>query len=177
MMRRLLRPLWFLLALIFLIEAWLWERLEPIVARVVQLIPLRRFKLWLAQRIEALSPALTLLVFIVPVIVLFPLKLLAVWLLAHHHWLGAGAVLVAGKLVGVGVSAFVFDVTRPKLLQMPWFRTLYEFILNVRHRAAALIAPARERIKAVIAALKARSSAPGMRLIRRIRNRVRSARS
>jgi len=32
MMRRLLQPIWVLLAVIFLIEAWLWDHLEPIVA-------------------------------------------------------------------------------------------------------------------------------------------------
>ena len=64
MVRRLLQPLWVLLAVIFLIEAWLWDHLEPIVARVVVLIPLREFKQWLADRIDALSPAMTLIVFI-----------------------------------------------------------------------------------------------------------------
>ena len=34
-MRRLLRPLWVLLALVFLFEAWLWEHLRPIVAWIV----------------------------------------------------------------------------------------------------------------------------------------------
>jgi hypothetical protein len=38
-MRRWLRPLWVILALLFLLEAWLWDHLEPIVARVVDLIP------------------------------------------------------------------------------------------------------------------------------------------
>ena len=38
MMRRLLQPFWVLLAVIFLIEAWLWDHLEPIVARIVALI-------------------------------------------------------------------------------------------------------------------------------------------
>ena len=75
MLRRLLQPVWVLLAVIFLIEAWLWDHLEPIVARVVALIPLDTFKQWLADRVDALSPAMTLIVFIVPVIPLFPLKL------------------------------------------------------------------------------------------------------
>src|SRR5689334_8399077 len=47
MLRRLLQPVWVLLAIIFLIEAWLWDHLEPVVARVVALIPLARFKAWL----------------------------------------------------------------------------------------------------------------------------------
>ena len=86
MLRRLLQPLWVLLAIIFLIEAWLWDHLEPIVARVVASIPLRAFKQWLAERVDALSPAMTLIVFVVPVIPLFPLKLVGLWLLAHEYW-------------------------------------------------------------------------------------------
>jgi hypothetical protein len=84
MMRRILQPLWVLLAIIFLIEAWLWDHLEPIVARFVALIPLRAFKQWLAERVDTLSPAMTLIVFIVPVIPLFPLKLVGLWLLATN---------------------------------------------------------------------------------------------
>ena len=52
---------------------------------------------------------------------LFPFKLLGLWMLAHGSWLGATTVLVLAKLVGTGVAAFIFDVTRPKLLQIGWF--------------------------------------------------------
>ena len=55
MLRRLLQPFWVLLAIIFLIEAWLWDHLEPIVARVVAAIPLAQFKEWLTERVDALS--------------------------------------------------------------------------------------------------------------------------
>ena len=129
MMRRLLQPVWVLLAVIFLIEAWLWDHLEPIVARVVALIPLRAFKAWLAERVDTLSPAMTLIVFLVPVIPLFPLKLVGLWLLTHEYWLAAFVTIVFGKFLGVGVTAFIFDVTRAKLLEMRWFERLYEFVL------------------------------------------------
>ena len=43
-MRRLTRPLLILLAIVFLIEAWLWSHLEPIVAWIVARIPLRALK-------------------------------------------------------------------------------------------------------------------------------------
>src|SRR5882757_11204980 len=125
MLRRILQPLWFLLALIFLIEAWLWDHLEPIVARVVAWIPLRAFKAWLAERVDTLSPAMTLIVFLVPVIPLFPLKMFGLWLLTHEYWLAAFVTIVFGKFVGVGVTAFIFDVTRSKLLEMRWFERLY----------------------------------------------------
>ena len=51
MLRRLLQPLWVLLAIIFLIEAWLWDHLEPIVAAVVALIPLHyQVNTWAARK-------------------------------------------------------------------------------------------------------------------------------
>ena len=86
-MRRLLRPFLILLALVFLFEAWLWQRLAPIVAWVVARLPLRQLKAALAARIDALPPAATLVVFVVPVLMLIPFKLLGVWMLARGHWL------------------------------------------------------------------------------------------
>ena len=85
-MRRLTRPLLILLAIVFLFEAWLWSHLEPIVEWIVARIPLRAVKARLAGIVRKLPPAATLVVFIVPVVLLFPLKLLGLWLLAHKHW-------------------------------------------------------------------------------------------
>src|ERR1043166_1388788 len=141
MLRRLLQPFWVLLAIIFLIEAWLWDHLEPIVAKIVAWIPLREFKQWLADRVDALSPAMTLIVFAVPVIPLFPLKLIGLWLLAHEYWLAAGFTLAFSKFAGVGITAFIFDVTREKLLEMRWFERLYDFIMMIRAKAKSLAEP------------------------------------
>src|ERR1700742_2533560 len=121
MRSRLAQPFWVFLAIIFLIEAWLWDHLEPIVAKVVAAIPLRAFKQWLAERVDTLSPAMALMVFIVPVLPLFPLKLVGLWLLTHEHWMSAVFTILFAKFLGVGVTAFLFDVTRSKLLEMVWF--------------------------------------------------------
>jgi hypothetical protein len=174
MLRRILQPLWVLLALIFLIEAWLWDHLEPIVARVVAWFPLRAFKAWLAERVDTLSPAMTLIVFIVPVIPLFPLKLVGLWLLANEYWVSAVVILVFAKFLGVGVAAFIFDVTRPKLLQMAWFEKLYDWVMMLRARAHAIIDPVKLRIKAAISA--ARGSSRLLRMIQQFRKRVHEAR-
>ncbi len=146
-MRRLFKPLWVLLAVIFLIEAWLWDHLEPVVERVVARIPLRAFKHWLAEKIAALSPALTLIVFVVPAILLFPLKLLGLWLLTHEYWISAVTMMVFAKFLGLGVTAFIFDLTRPKLLQMQWFAKIYEWVLALRAKAAELVNPIKLRIR------------------------------
>jgi hypothetical protein len=174
MLRRILQPLWVLLALIFLIEAWLWDHLEPVVARVVAWIPFRAFKAWLADKVDVLSPAMTLIVFIVPVLPLFPLKLFGLWLLANEYWLSAVVILVFAKFLGVGVAAFIFDVTRPKLLQMAWFERLYDWVMMLRARAHAIIDPVKLRIKAAISS--ARGSSRLLRMIQQFRKRVHAAR-
>jgi hypothetical protein len=175
-MRRLLQPFWVLLAVIFLIEAWLWDHLEPIVARVVALLPLHTFKEWLADRVDALSPAMTLIVFIVPVIPLFPLKLVGFWLLAHEYWVSAILTIIFAKFLGVGVAAFIFDVTRDKLLEMDWFETLYEFVTELRTKANALVDPVKLRIRDAMAGDGSGWSARTLRLIQRFRKSVREAR-
>jgi hypothetical protein len=176
MLRRLLQPIWVLLAIIFLIEAWLWDHLEPIVAWVVAKIPLQAFKTWLAERVDTLSPAMTLIVFIVPVIPLFPLKLIGFWLLAHQYWMSAVFTILFAKLLGVGVAAFVFDVTRPKLLEMGWFERLYEFVVALRAKASALVDPIKRRILEILRGDGDRWSSRMLRLIQRFRKSVHEAR-
>jgi len=176
MMRRLLQPFWVLLAVIFLIEAWLWDHLEPIVARVVALIPLRTFKQWLAERVDTLSPAMTLIVFIVPVIPLFPLKMFGLWLLANEYWVSAVLILAFAKFLGLGVAAFIFDVTRPKLLQMAWFQKLYDWVMMLRAKARAMVDPIKRRILEMLRGDGDGWSARMLRLIQRFRKSVHEAR-
>jgi hypothetical protein len=176
MLRRLLQPFWVLLAIVFLIEAWLWDHLEPIVAKVVAAIPLRTFKQWLADRVDTLSPAMTLIVFIVPVLPLFPLKLVGLWLLTHEYWTSAIFTILFAKFLGVGVTAFIFDVTRPKLLEMGWFEKLYEFLLALRAKCNALVDPIKLRIKEILGGAGEGWSARTLRLIQRFRKSVHQAR-
>src|SRR5437660_2872167 len=129
-MRRILKPLWILLALFFLVEAWLWDHLRPLVAAVVNVIAWDRLKARLAALVDWLPPWAVLIVFVIPFVLLLPLKFLEVYFLVHREWIPAIVVLVLAKLLGLGVTAFIFDVTRPKLLQMAWFRWLYALMLN-----------------------------------------------
>jgi hypothetical protein len=176
MLRRLLQPLWVLLAIIFLIEAWLWDHLEPIVARVVAIIPLARFKQWLTERIDALPPAMTLIVFAVPIIPLFPLKMVGLYLLTHEYWLTGVSTFLFAKILGVGVTAFVFDVTRDKLMEMHWFERLYGLVLKLRAKAAELVDPVKRRIRELISGNGEGWSSRTLRLIQRFRKSVQQAR-
>ena len=171
-MRRLLRPLWIVLALLFLMEAWLWDHLEPIVARVVNLIPWGRLKEKLARLIEDLPPWATLIVFVIPFIVLLPLKFLEVYFIAKRQWLAAGAVLILAKLLGLGVTAFVFDVTRDKLLQMAWFHRMFDWFMWLRDRAHEQTEPIQLRIRQLIWLLKPQRAGRFVRRLMRLRRRA-----
>ena len=107
---------------------------------------------------------------------LFPLKLVGLWLLAHEYWLAATIVIVLGKFVGVGVTAFIFDVTRAKLLEMGWFRKTYHFILVLRAKAAALVNPIKQRIREILRGDGNGWSARTLRMIQRFRKSVHQAR-
>ena len=171
-MRRWLRPLWVLLALLFLLEAWLWDHLQPLVARVVNLVPWGRLKVWLARLIRDLPPWATLVVFVVPLVVLLPLKFLEVYFLAKRNWLGAGTVLIAAKLLGLGVTAFLFDATRDKLLQMAWFRRMFEWFMRLRDWAHDITEPVRERVRQLAWLLKPQRAGRFIRRLMRLRRRA-----
>jgi hypothetical protein len=176
MWRTLTRLFWLTIALIFVVEAWLWDRLEPIVERCVALLPLRALKDLVAEQVEELSPPATLIVFAVPAALLFPLKLLAIWLIAHQQWFWALSTVLFAKLLGLGVTSFLFSVTRDKLLQMDWFRAAYEKIVEWRTLAEQLVEPFKTQIRRLVKQLQTESFARFWRLVTRMRRRAQAAR-
>ena len=173
-MRLATRPLLVLLAIIFRIEAWLWRHLEPVVEWLVARIPLRELKARLGAWIETIPPLAALAVLAVPGVLLFPLKILALWLIAYQHFLSAVLVFAFAKLTGLGITAFVFEATRPKLLQMAWFRWLYEHIIIWLAYAHELVDPIKLRIRRLMNLLLPQRASRAMRLFWRIRHRVRA---
>jgi len=173
MLRRyLLRPLWIVLALLFLLEAWLWDHLQPLVARLVALIPLAALKRGIARLVSSLPPWAVLFVFAVPFVLMLPLKFAEVYFLARRQWLLAAAVILLVKLVGVGVTAFIFDVTRDKLMQMAWFRRLYAWVMWARDWAHAQTEPIRQRVRQLAWLLKPRRAGTFLRRLIRLRRRA-----
>ncbi|MBU2286515.1 MAG: hypothetical protein KKC85_08780, partial [Gammaproteobacteria bacterium] len=86
---------------LLLFEEWGWEPLAALAAR------LARLPVWasLERFIRTLSPWGALAAFGVPVLMLLPLKLLALFLLGGGHAKSALLLLVAAKLVGTAIVA------------------------------------------------------------------------
>ena len=171
-MRRWLRLLWVILALLFLLEAWLWDRLEPIVARTVNLIPWGPLKAALVWLVDRLPPWAVLFVFFIPFIVMTPLKIIGVYFLAKGNWFGAISIFLLIKLLGLGLTAFIFEVTREKLLQMAWFRRVYDWFLWARAWAHAQTEPIRQRLHQLTWLLKPQRAGRFLRRLIRLRRRA-----
>jgi hypothetical protein len=122
MLRRFLRYIFTALAaLVLLFEEWGWEPLAAVLARLARL-PLWA---WVERRIAALPPWAALLVYAVPMLMLLPIKLLALYLFGSGHaTLGLG-LLIAAKLVGTAVLARLFTLTQPALMKLAWFAYWY----------------------------------------------------
>jgi hypothetical protein len=110
-----------LLVPLLLFEEWGWEPLARLAAR------LARLPLWarLERRVQALPPWGALLVFLVPVLMLLPLKLLALFLLGRGHAASAVLLLVGAKLGGTAVVARLFQLVEPALMRIPLFARWY----------------------------------------------------
>jgi len=109
------------LALLILFEEWGWGPLHRVMAWVGQLPGLR----WLEARITQLPPYGALAIFALPTLLLLPVKLLALWLMGHHHVLLGTLVILTAKVAGTAVVARLFTLTHATLMQLAWFARLY----------------------------------------------------
>lgn len=119
---RLLKTLFgWLLALVILFEEWGWEPLQRALAWVSQLPGLR----WIERRIQTLPPYGALALFLLPTLLLLPVKLLALWLIGRGKVLAGTLVILSAKVVGTAIVARLFSLTQPALMQLAWFARLY----------------------------------------------------
>jgi len=153
---RLRRALLFVLALIFIFEAWLFEVTGRLVSQIVAHVPIEKVRAWVTARIMNYSPWLTLTVFIIPALLLLPLKFIAVFLLAKGFVMGGVGMIVFAKMLGLGVTSFLFAVCKPKLMQLRFIKWLYEHLVRLNARAHAYVAPYMARVRAAVAELKAK---------------------
>ena len=110
-----------LLALLILFEEWGWEPLQRALARLGQLPLLRQIE----GLIAGLPPHAALAVFVLPTLLLLPVKLAALALITRGQPILGALVIVVAKLVGTAIVARLFTLTRPALMQLAWFARLY----------------------------------------------------
>jgi hypothetical protein len=138
---RLLRALLLVLAaLVLFIEEWGWRPLTAFVARLAKWPPLARFE----ALVRAAPPRIALLLFLAPAVALFPIKLLALWILSRGHAVLGITVIVVAKLLGTAIVGRLFILTESQLMRFAWFaqalmwwRTTKQRVMDALRRSAA----------------------------------------
>jgi hypothetical protein len=133
--RILTAPLVFVAAIIILLEDWLWDDLQRIAAAIGSLPVFKQIE----SLVLRLPPAAALGLFIVPSLVLIPVKLLALYFISRGHAILGIVTIVGAKIAGTALVARLFTLTKPKLLTFRWFAYLYERITIFRSRIYTVI--------------------------------------
>ena len=125
MLKALLAPLRWLLRLVFavliLFEEWGWEPLRRAFALLAKLPVIRQFEALLKR----LPPRWALVVLVLPSLLILPIKLLAVWLVAEGRVLLGVGLVIAAKLIGTALLAWLFQIIQPALMQLGWFARVH----------------------------------------------------
>jgi hypothetical protein len=127
---RLLAPLITIAALLLMFEDWCWELGMGLMRRIAAWPPLHA----LERRICALSPRVALCLFVLPAILLFPVKVMALVAIAHGHPATGVSVIVVAKLLGAAIVARIYALTLPALLTLVWFARGHSGFMRVKAR-------------------------------------------
>ena len=122
-MKHVLKPFVFLLAAIyFLVDAVFLTIARPIARRLANLWIFDRLRAW----IVSLRPYPTLALFMVPVLVLEPVKPAAAYLTATGHIKSGLTVLLVGELLKLILIERLFCISRDKLMSIAAFAWCYD---------------------------------------------------
>ena len=155
--RRILqRALLLLLALAFLFETWIWDGVVALAARLSALINWAAIRAALRRVIDRLPIWVALMLFGVPFIVAEGGAFFCVLFAAMGHVVAGAIGYTVIKIVGFGLLAPIFDLTKPKLMTLPWFAVVYDKAVVFHHFALGLIAPYRAAARRLAGDLVAR---------------------
>ncbi|MBS1187228.1 MAG: rane protein [Burkholderiaceae bacterium] len=131
--RFLIALLVYAVATLLLLEDWLWD----VTAHVLDRLGAYRLFSLLGARIAALPPYAALATFALPFLSLFPLKVAALFAIAHGHAVWGFALIVGAKLAGTALSAKLYQLTRPALMKLEWLARLLTAFIVFKNRLIA----------------------------------------
>jgi hypothetical protein len=86
------------------------------------------------RRLQQISPYLSLLLLLVPLLLVEPLKAVALYVAGTGHWLTGTGMLMAAYAGSLLVVERLFRVLKPKLMMMVWFARLWTGFVALRTR-------------------------------------------
>lgn len=164
---RLLSPLVVAGALLLLLEEWCWDIGLALVRRVAAWPPFQAID----ARIAALSPYPALCLFVLPALMVLPVKLLALFAMARGYPVAGVAVFIIAKIGGAALVARVYYLTRPALLTLAWFARWHNGFIAIKDDWLGRLRATRFYRRAGL--MSARVRASGRLALQRLRRQTR----
>lgn len=120
---------WFLALLgmiLVLTEEVLWALTGGIMRFFGRFGPVARIE----ERIRRMPPVLALPLFILPWLIMLPVKLGALWLIAMGKVIKGTMLFLGGEAFGVAFLARLYELCRPALHRWPWFVIVERILLR-----------------------------------------------
>ena len=146
------------LAMMFLAVAWVWDALIAVGRWAAAFIPWARFEQSFARLVDRLPAPLVLLIFLVPFLIVEPLLVVATVAIAMGYVLSGAIAWIVLKFLAIALIPAIFDLTKHKLMTMPWFVRAYEKVMAFHHYADQIVAPYKQAAAAVLRQWRMRSA-------------------
>ena len=152
------------LAMVFLAVAWVWDGLVGIGRALAGFVPWARFKQAFASLVDRLPAPLVLLIFLVPLLIVEPLLVVATVAIAMGYVVSGAIAWIVLKVLAVALIPAIFDLTKHRLMTMPWFVRAYERVVAFHHYADQIVAPYRQAAAAVLRQWRMRAATVARRV-------------
>ena len=111
-------------AIYFVIDALALSILKPLLRQIVNLRLFQFITPWIAS----LGPYPTLALFVIPLILLEPIKPFSAYLIASGHFIFGMLILAFGEVLKIAIVERIFHIGRDKLMMIKAFAWIYNFV-------------------------------------------------
>ena len=146
MTRHILKPFWIFIALLFLLEAWLWDHIQPLIAWLVARLPWQDVKAALSRGVAQLPPVIVIFLFALPEVLGIPAQLFSLWIVAKGAVVLGTILFLLAKGLGLMATLVLFEVCHEKLMELSWFRYAYRLVNDARAWAKLQVQPMLDEI-------------------------------
>src|SRR5882757_3038837 len=84
------------------------------------------------RRLQKISPYLSLVLLLIPLLLVEPLKVVALVVAGKGHWLTGTGMLVVTYAASLVIVERLFRLVKPKLMMMDWFAKLWAGFVALR---------------------------------------------
>jgi hypothetical protein len=86
------------------------------------------------RAIDRLGPYQSLALLLIPLSIVEPLKLAALAVAGHGHWLTGTGMIVFAYAVSIVLVERLFEMVKPKLMKLDWFAKAWNKFVALRRR-------------------------------------------